>query len=165
MTRTTFASTGPMRSLAIVDTSALYAVADRSDPDHDRCVEVLGRRDLDLVIPTLIVGEAAYLVAARQGDRHEAAFLRGLATFAIEPPAVDDWPRIADLVERYADMGLGAADASIAVLAERLETDLVITLDRRHFGVIWTPGVRPFRLLPDWPAVHEEPTAYEPSSD
>lgn len=149
-----------MRSLAIVDTSAIYAAADLDEPDHDRCVEALARGDLDLVIPTLIVGEATYLVATRRGAGIEAAFLRGLAKFAIEPPAVDDWPRIADMVERYADMGLGTADASIAVLAERLETDLVITLDRRHFGAIRTPEGRPFRLLPDWPSVHEEPEAY-----
>lgn len=153
-----------MRSLAIVDTSALYAAADRAEPDHDRCVEVLARSDLDLVIPTLIVGEATYLVAARQGRAHEAAFLRGLASFAIEPPAVDDWPKIADLVERYADLGLGTADASIAVLAERLETDLVITLDRRHFGAIRTPGGRPLRVLPEWPSIHEDSATYEPSS-
>ena len=152
-----------MRSLAIVDASALYAAADRDEPNHDRCVEVLGRSDLDLVIPTLIVGEATYLVAARQGATHEAAFLRGLASLAIEPPAVDDWPKIADLVERYADVGLGAADASIAVLAERLGTDLVITLDRRHFGAIRMPSGRPFRLLPEWPSIHEEPAAYDPS--
>jgi predicted nucleic acid-binding protein len=149
-----------MRSLAIVDTSALYAAADVSEPDHGRCVEVLGRRDLDLVIPALIVGEATYLVAARHGAGYEAAFLRGLSTFAIEPPAVEDWPKIADLVERYADMGLGTADASIAVLAERLGTDLVITLDRRHFGTIRTLGERSFRILPDWPSVNEEPAAY-----
>ena len=149
-----------MRSLAIVDTSAIYAAADLDEPDHDRCVEVLARGDLDLVIPTLIVGEATYLVATRQGAGFEAAFLRGLVTLAIEPPAVDDWPKIADLVERYANVGLGTADASIAVLAERLGTDLVITLDRRHFGAIRTLDGRPFRLLPDWPSVHEETAAY-----
>ena len=152
-----------MRSLAIVDTSALYAAVDRAEAKHDQCVEVLGRRDLELVIPTLIVGEATYLVAARQGPAHEAAFLRGLSSFPIEPPSVDDWPKIADLVERYADMGLGTADASIAVLAERLGTDLVITLDRRHFEAIRTPSGRPFRLLPEWPSIHEEPAAYDPS--
>ena len=153
-----------MRSVAIVDTSALYAAADAGEPDHQRCVEVLGRRDLDLVIPTLVVGEATYLVAARQGPAHEAEFLRRLATIAIEGPTVEDWTRIADLVERYADMGLGTADASIAALAERLETDIVITLDRRHFGAIRMPDGRPFRLLPAWPSVHEAAATYGSSS-
>jgi uncharacterized protein len=149
-----------MRSIAIVDTSALYAAADSTESEHRRCLEVLGRRDLDLVIPVLAVAEAAYLVASRLGSAAEAAFLRGLSAFAIEPPTVDDWPHIAELVERYADLGLGTTDSSIAVLAERLGTDVVITLDRRHFGTIRLPDGRPFRILPDSAAVHEAPGGY-----
>jgi len=67
----------------------------------------------------------------------------------VEAPTADEWPAIADLVERYGDFRLGTADASIAVLAERLDTDLIITLDRRHFGAIKMPSGRTFRLLPD----------------
>jgi predicted nucleic acid-binding protein len=147
--------------LAIVDTSVLLAAADRSEPAHAVCVEILGRRDLDLVIPTLVVAEAAYLVGKRLGPRPEAAFVRGLRDFGSEPPAIDEWAAIADLVERYADLGLGTTDASIAVLADRLDTDLVLTLDRRHFGVIHSPAGRRFRLLPDPIGVHEEPAPYE----
>jgi hypothetical protein len=33
-------------------------------------------------------------------------------------------------------------------LAERLNTDLVITLDRRHFGAVRPRHCRAFRLLP-----------------
>jgi predicted nucleic acid-binding protein len=147
--------------LAIVDTSVLLAAADRSEPAHGACVEILGRRDLDLVIPTLVLAEAAYLVGKRLGPRPEAAFVRGLRDFGSEPPAVDEWAAIADLVERYADLGLGTTDASIAVLADRLDTDLVLTLDRRHFGVIHSPTGRRFRLLPDPIGVHEEAAPYE----
>ena len=76
-------------------------------------------------------------------------FIRGLASFEIEAPAPDDWPRIAEYVERYADFPLGATDASIAVLADGLGTDLLITLDRRHFGAIRLEGGRMLRLLPE----------------
>lgn len=40
-------------------------------------------------------------------------------------------------------------DASVAVLAERLRTDLIVTLDRRHFGAIRMSDGGSFRLLPD----------------
>ena len=43
---------------------------------------------------------------------------------------------------------LGLADASIAVLAARLDADAVLTLDERHFRALRGPGGRPFRLLP-----------------
>ena len=146
--------------LAIVDASALIAAADTSEPEHARCVEVLSRRDLYLVLPALAVAEAAYVIERRLGPSAEAAFARGLVGFEIDAPLPIDWPLIADLVERYADFPLGTVDASIAVLADRLGTDLVVTLDRRHFGAIRTLGGRSFRLLPEGPAVYEAPVAY-----
>jgi uncharacterized protein len=134
--------------LAIVDTGPLYAVADRDDDDHGLCLEVLERPDLELVIPALVVAEATYLIGSRLGPRSEAVFLRGLQTLEVEAPIADDWQAIGDLVERYADFPLGGTDASIAVLADRLETDVIITLDHRHFGAIRSRQDSPYRLLP-----------------
>jgi len=134
---------------AIVDAGPLYAVADADDDDHQRSLAVFQRRDLDLVIPALVVAEVSYLLGRRAGPSAEAAFLRGLESFDIEAPVPEDWIRIADLVERYGNFPLGGADASVVVLAERLDTDLVITLDRRHFGAVRPRHYPAFRLLPD----------------
>jgi predicted nucleic acid-binding protein len=135
--------------LAIVDTGPLYAAVDADDGDHDRCRDVLERRDLELVVPALVVAEASHLVGRRLGPSIEAAFLRGLSELEVECPGTEDWALIADLVERYRDFPLGATDASVAVLAERLDTDLIVTLDRRHFGAIRTSTGGAFTLLPD----------------
>ena len=135
--------------IAIVDSGPLYAAVDADDDDHGRCLEVLQRSDLELVVPALVVAEVTYLVGRRLGAATEAAFLRGLATLEVESPTLDDWPAIADLVERYGDFPLGGTDASVAVLAKRLGTDVIVTLDRRHFGAIRSAPGRPFRLLPD----------------
>lgn len=150
-----------MRSIAILDAGPLLASLDRRDPDHVRSAEVLRRRDLDLVIPTLVIAEVAHFAAVRLGPGGEAAFVRGLSRFGVEDPYPDDWPLIADLIERYGDFPLGTIDASIVVLADRLDTDLIVTLDRRHFGAIQSPKGRRFRLLPEPPAVHEEPATYD----
>ncbi len=135
--------------IAIVDSGRLYAAVDADDDDHIRCVEVLQRTDLELVVPALVVAEVTYLVGPRLGAAVEAAFLRGLASVEVETPTVEDWPAIAKLVERYGDFPLGGTDASVAVLAERLGTDLVVTLDHRHFGAIRMSDGRSFRLLPE----------------
>lgn len=134
--------------IAIVDSGPLYAAVDADDDDHARSLEVLQRSDLELIVPALVVAEVTYLIGRRLGAEIEAAFLRGLAVLEVEAPAVDDWPVIADLVERYGDFPLGGTDASVAVLAERLGTDLIVTLDRRHFGAIRSAQGRSFRLLP-----------------
>lgn len=135
--------------IAIVDAGPLYAVADRTDAAHARCVEVFDRADLELIVPALVVQEVSHLLGARRGARIEAGFLRALTEFEIEAPSTDDWALIADLVERYADFPLGGADASVAVLADRYDTNLILTLDRRHFGALRTKHGQPFRLLPD----------------
>ncbi len=134
--------------LAVVDTGPLYAVADADDADHERCTEALASAAYRLVIPALVVAETTYLVGTRLGARAEAAFLRSLADLDVEAPAADEWPRIAELVERYRDFPLGGTDASVVSLAERLDTDLVITLDRRHFGAVRPRHRRALRLLP-----------------
>ena len=59
-----------------------------------------------------------------------------------------DLAEAADVVERYADLGIGLADASNAVLANRHDLLDVLTLDERHFRVLRGPRNQPFRLLP-----------------
>lgn len=135
--------------LAVVDTGPLYAVTDTSDLDHRRSLEVLQRRDLQLIIPALVIAEASYLIGHRLGARAEATFLAGLRDFHVEAPAPDDWPLMAELVARYADFPLGGADASVVALAARHQTDIVITLDRRHFSAIRPPHCDALRLFPD----------------
>lgn len=134
--------------LAVVDTGPLYAVADADDDDHERCLQVLQRGDLNLVVPAMVVAEATYLIGSRLGAIAEATFLRGVSAFEIESPITDDWPEISRLVERYADFPLGGTDASVAVLADRLGTSVIITLDRRHFGALRSKTDGRYELIP-----------------
>jgi predicted nucleic acid-binding protein len=134
--------------IAIVDVGPLYAAADLDDIDHDRCVEVLQRGDLQLMIPAMVVAEATYFVGTRLGAGAEAVFLRGLTGLEVEPPSVEDWQRMADLVERYANFPLGGTDASVIALAERMGAVVVVTLDRRHFGAVQPSHRAAFDLLP-----------------
>jgi predicted nucleic acid-binding protein len=110
---------------------------------------VLQRSNLHFIVPCLVVGEAAYMVGKRLGPRAEAGFLRGISGFDIELPTPHDWIRIADLVEQYADFPLGGVDASVVALAERLGTDVVVTLDQRHFRAVRPRHCPAFRLLPE----------------
>jgi len=134
--------------IAVVDAGPLYAVVDADDDDHAACMEVLQRPDLDLIVPAMVVAEVTYLVGRRLGAQVEARFLRGLATVEIEAPSPEDRRAMADLVERYGDFPLGGTDASVAVLADRLGTDLIVTLDRRHFAAIRSASGAGYRLLP-----------------
>lgn len=137
-----------MPKLAVVDTGPLYAAIDADDADHDRCVEIMQKSKMLLIFPALVIAEVCYLVGSRLGALVEQQFLQGLKQCEVEAPQGDDWLRIGDLVHQYRDFSLGGVDASVIALAERVNTDTVITLDRRHFSAIRPKHCKTLNLLP-----------------
>ncbi|MFN0148797.1 MAG: type II toxin-antitoxin system VapC family toxin [Dehalococcoidia bacterium] len=132
-----------------IDANALIAAADRNDPGNHAVLAVLRDRRYEFVVPALCVAEATYILHKRLGIAAEIAFLAGMGAFDVIAPEPEDWPRIAELVRQYADFPIGGTDASVVVLAERLNSDTVLTLDRRHFGAIRPLHCEAFRLLPE----------------
>lgn len=102
------------------------------------------------MVPTLVITEVVYLLATRLGTEPEVRFLGDLTggAFAVEPVAVVDWLRIAELVARYRDLSLGTVDASVVATAERLGITDIATVDRRHFTVVRPNHAAAFTLLP-----------------
>lgn len=92
----------------------------------------------DLIVPTLVVAETAFLVGVRLGPRVEALFLADIAgsDVTVDQVPLDEWVRIGELVARYADLPLGTVDASVVAAAERLGVTAIATTDRRHFSVV-----------------------------
>ncbi len=84
------------------------------------------------------------------GPQAALAILRELSGGAYLLPCLEgaDLVVVGDVVERYADLRIGVADASLVVLADRYATSRLLTLDRRRFDAIRTLGGAPFTLLP-----------------
>ncbi len=137
-----------MTSIVIVDSGPLVAAVVRRDPHHAVCARALQETPGRLVLPAFCVAEASYLIGSRYGAPAEARFLRGLSVFDVEAPAGEDWPRAAELVERYRELPLGGADAALVALAERLRARRILTLDRRHFNIVQPSHCERFELLP-----------------
>jgi predicted nucleic acid-binding protein len=134
----------------IVDAGPLYASAAAKDKNHAVCDELLDEAPGPLVVPHLIVAEVAYLLATRIGPHAEVAFAQSIAAgeLTVEPVLDTEWNRIAELMEQYADLPLGMADASVIALAERHNAREIATLDRRHFSVVRPRHIESFTLLP-----------------
>jgi hypothetical protein len=134
----------------IVDTSVLLAAADDGDPDHDACAALITAAAGTLVTTALVLAESGYLIARQLGPQAEANFFRSVAQgdVAITSIGVEDLERIAQLVDRYADLPLGGTDASLVALAERLHESTIATLDHRHFRIVRPDHVDAFSLLP-----------------
>ncbi len=101
------------------------------------------------LLSPFVLAELDYLLATRVGPEAELAFLDEVAAGVYRPTHFDsqDIGRARSIIEKYADLEIGLADASIVVLAERHEVLDVLTLDERHFRVLLADG-KPFRLLP-----------------
>lgn len=136
--------------MLLVDTGPLVATADVDDTHHRRCRELLETDPGPLVTTPLVIAEAAYLIDRQLGPNAEAALFRSIADGAltVEPLVHDDWLRISDLVQEYADLRLGGTDASLIALAERLGAARLATLNRRDFAVVRPAHVEALELLP-----------------
>lgn len=134
----------------IVDTSALLAYFDTSEPMHSAVSEVIEDADGPLVVSPYVVAELDYLVLTRHGSSAEAAVLGELVSGAWELAAVtvDRLRAARDIVTRYSDVPIGVADAANIVLAHEYRTDRIATLDRRHFTVLRLPDGSAPRILP-----------------
>ena len=123
---------------------------DTRDPYHEACLGLLQHHRGPLLVPVLVVAEAAYLIQRGIGVSQELDLLRDLFEGSLAPVPIDpaDWARIVELVWRYRDLPLGTVDASVISTAERLNIAQIATLDRRHFSVVRPQHVDSFELLP-----------------
>jgi hypothetical protein len=74
-------------------------------------------------------------------------FLAGAALLV--PSTSASLRRCRDLVEEYSDLPMDFADATLVALAEEPGTNLVLTTDRRDFGIYRIAGRKRFRIAPD----------------
>jgi predicted nucleic acid-binding protein len=134
----------------VLDTSGLLAALDGDHPRHPDSRAVLDQDPGPFLLSPLVLAEADYLLSTRMGTGSEIAFLRQVSAgaYRLEPLSVDDIGVATDLVERYAQLNVGLADASLVVIAAREGTTRLLTFDERHFRTIRPLRGRAFKLLP-----------------
>lgn len=135
---------------AILDTSFLFALADRSDRNHDRVLDIAKTIGEPLLLPSVVLPEICYLISSRLGHQTMRGFLTNLAISAtqIEPITARDLARINQILEQYADSQLDFVDAVIVTISERLGITRVLTLDRRDFSLVRPKHCDYFEILP-----------------
>jgi uncharacterized protein len=134
----------------IVDTSVLLASIDRSDADYSRCRRLLEGSNETLTVPSPVLPELDYLLGKYTGRGAMVQVSRNVESGAlmIEDLVPDDYSRVADLVDRYADVNVGFVDAAVLAVTERLGEPKLATLDHRHFSVMRPRHVDALELLP-----------------
>ncbi|GGP12559.1 PIN domain-containing protein [Nonomuraea glycinis] len=136
--------------MIVLDTGPLVAALNSQDKYHDACARLLRTHPGPLLVPSTVVTEVCQLVERRQGSKAEAAFLRSFGSGLTLVDLTElDLDRMSTLVEMYASLPLGAVDASVIAVAERLGISEVATLDRRHFTVVRPDHTSALLLRPE----------------
>jgi hypothetical protein len=128
----------------------LVALADEREPRRLQILDLLRAEWGQLFIPAPVTAEIDYLLGQRFGPPARRAFLEDLAARRYESPGLDasDYEGALEVDRRYADLNLGLADLSVAVVAQKLGTRRILTFDQRHFWVVRPRQGGVFTLLP-----------------
>ena len=132
----------------LLDTGALVSLLDRSQERHLEFLRFYSSWAAPVVSSEAVLTEATHLLGRVPGGRKACLdfFLSGGAVLVPGSPA--SLRRCRELVERYADLPMDYADATLVSLAEELGTNLVLTTDRRDFGVYRLGARGRFKIVP-----------------
>lgn len=137
--------------MIVVDTSGILAIKDEDQPQHAAAARVLTATTEDLLLSPFVLAECDYMLTTRLGAAAAREFLGEVGQGAYELVDFDtgDLAAAIGVVDRYEDLAVGVADASLVVVAARYQTTRILTLDQRHFrslAPLW--GAPAFTLLP-----------------
>jgi predicted nucleic acid-binding protein len=132
----------------LLDTGALVSLLDRSQAHHEKCRCVFGDWTGAVLSTEAVLTEATHLLAGVRGGRAACVdfFLSGGALLVPSTPT--SLQRVRKLLDKYADLPMDFADATLVALAEELDCTSVLTTDRTDFSVYRVKGRKPFRILP-----------------
>lgn len=134
----------------IVDASFLVSLTSVKERHHAACVQVAQVLNSHLIVPITVIPEAAYLIATRISHRAMRLFLDNLRhpQWRIENITPADYERSVEILNVYQDARLDFADGTIVAVAERMNVDTILTLDRRDFYMIRPSHTDHFIVLP-----------------
>ena len=135
--------------MILVDAGPLVALVDADDQYHFTCVEALKavREPLATVWPALT--EAMYLLSDTAVAQEALWEMMAREVVQLLPLSLKDFPRIRELMRKYADHPMDLADAALVYAAERENTRLIFTTDRNDFTIYRIHGRSRFTIIPE----------------
>ena len=130
----------------LIDTGIVVAFYNPTDRHHDAVVDFLAGCASQLFTTVGCVTESMWLLSRNWQLQNE--FLNHLAQgiYISEPLLADDFLRIAELNEQYADLPGDFSDLSLVSISERLDIAEIATLDK-DFGIYRRYRKQPFNQI------------------
>ncbi|GAB4460483.1 MAG: PIN domain-containing protein [Armatimonadaceae bacterium] len=126
----------------LADTGAIIAMIDERDPNHARCVGVLGLLTPPFLTTWCVVTETMYLLFAIGGIQAQNRLWSHLkdGRLHIVELTTDHWASMEVTMNRYADRPCDLADASLIALAEETGIRTAYTIDSDFLIYVLSDG-------------------------
>jgi uncharacterized protein len=132
----------------IMDTGPWVALIDRSEARHKKCIEWLRQFEGHIFSSEAVLTEVLYLLNFSSKAQSAAIdfILNGAITLV--PLSLESLKKTKKLMEKYKDIPMDYADATLVCLAEDLSINHVITFDSKHFGIYRLSSKQSFLIFP-----------------
>lgn len=119
--------------MILVDTGPLVALFDPKDQDHVACRKILDGIVEPLYTTEAVLTEVLHMLASGSNGAEgvKAFFMREFISLVALNK--QDVQRAFTLMDKYQDLPMDFADATLIVVGENLKTDKVFTLDFNNF--------------------------------
>ena len=137
--------------MLVIDTGPLFAIYDSKDRYHNLVRQYLEEMRPSISLSPYVLAELDYLVQTRLGTKVELSMLSDISggSFVLEPFDANDLSSCIKIIEKMNNHEIGLADASVVHLAQRNDTNTIMTLDFKHFSPMRNLKNKPFKLVPD----------------
>lgn len=135
-----------MTDLVVLDAGPLIAMLSERDEHHSVCAKAFGALAFAPVCCLPVFTEAVYMLRDRPASvRRLFAMIREGSIMLVSQDH-SDVLRAGEIMMKYR---CDFADACLVILAKRFKTDIVFTLDRRHFRAFGRDVGGPYTIVPD----------------
>lgn len=135
--------------MIIADTGFWVALANSSDRYHTLTVQKFQTITEPLITTWPVMTETCHLLLKRQSIATQIGFIQSYRenAFVVFDLNNSHKERLTALMQKYADLPMDLADASLVILAEHLEDGRILSTDQRDFQAYRWKNRYPFTNL------------------
>ncbi|MFM2431233.1 MAG: hypothetical protein RLZZ511_2446 [Cyanobacteriota bacterium] len=135
--------------MTLCDASALIALINANDRNHDRCVNALSQLNAPLITTWACYAETMHLLGHYGGWPAQEKLWGYLndEILHLHVHSQAEEVRMEALMAQYRDIPMDLGDASLVVAAETLQQTVIFTLDR-DFYIYRLPHNQSFQVVP-----------------
>jgi uncharacterized protein len=132
----------------LLDTGALVALLDRSENQHAACVKWFQEFKGQLLTTEPVLTETIYLLGPKALNQVKSIDFISQEGAVLIPQSHTSLVRAKNLMEKYSNVPMDFADATLVALAEETNVNEIFTLDHRGFEAYRLGGKKSFIIYP-----------------